>query len=449
MLHKRDKSPKRKGKAIGMSAGWQFTANNYSLEDVRQLKAIARGKANAVVYMIFGKEVGEKGTKHLQGYVHFATRKRFSTVQKLMGLSKKPHLEAIRGTPEENRKYCSKDGDFWEYGELPDYEPGKRNDLLEYKAKIDGGASVDALARHDENFGCFVRYARNLSRYEDSLAGPRNFKSQVVVFFGDPGTFKSFSASRFKDSYEVVRPAGKHQPAWFDGYVPRDHTTVCFDDFYGWMPFHNVLQICDRYQCRVQAKGATKQFRPCFVVFTSNNHPQQWYREETFLRYAALERRIDQLYEHILVEAGNDALGTQPGDVVIRVHKGHGQLHPLWQYMNPIGPEEDRAYRLDMPLLQDDELDTSPTLETLLDVYALGLEAGVITRPQVVQPDAVPEDGSQGDITPSQQNFLDVVGYSPSHELEDGDPSSEDLDGASLSADDSDDSGSDGDDSSM
>lgn len=419
-----------------MSAGWVFTVNNYCKKDVRTLKYLAEAKGNSVAYMIFGKEKGEKGTPHLQGYVHYQTRKRFSTVKKMLDLSTKPHLEALRGTPQQASDYCKKESDYWEHGELPeDAGQGKRNDLMEIKHKIDGGDTVDSLGRDDDHFGSYVRYARNLSRYEDSLAGPRTFKSQVVVFYGDPGTFKSFSANRFKDSYEVVRPSGKNQPVWFDGYIPREHTTVCFDDFYGWMPFHNLLQLCDRYQCRVQAKGATKQFRPSFVVFTSNTHPQQWYNEPS-LRYAALERRIDQLYEHFVADAASDGLGYVAGDILIRVHKGYDQLHPLYKYMAKL---DDGLYKLDMPLMRADELETQLSLETLLEIYELGLQEGFITRPQLVEESA----GSEEEIEPSpgtpkeQRERYARLGPDGSY--------SEDLDGSEIEEDAASDSGSDGD----
>lgn len=289
MPNKRDASPKRtKPARDSMSAGWVYTLNNYAKADVRNIKALSAVRGNKVRYSVFGYEVGESGTPHLQGYIHFETRKRFSTIRNL--LHDRVHLEPLAGTPKQASDYCKKDGNFWENGELPVLEPGKRNDLIDIKDKIDGGASTDDIARAPEHFANYVRYNRGFRSYEDTLSQPRNFKSQVCVFHGEPGTFKSFSAARYKDCYEVVRPTGKNQPVWFDGYNPREHVSVSFDDFYGWMPFHSLLQICDRYGCRVQVKGGTKQFRPTFVLFTSNAPPSRWYKYDENMRLEALER---------------------------------------------------------------------------------------------------------------------------------------------------------------
>ena len=45
--------------------GWCFTLNNYSVEEEETIR-------NApCAYMLFGRERGDEGTPHLQGYVHF------------------------------------------------------------------------------------------------------------------------------------------------------------------------------------------------------------------------------------------------------------------------------------------------------------------------------------------------------------------------------------------
>ena len=56
---------------------------------------------------IIGKEVGESGTPHLQGFVESSKKFRWSE----FGLPKTIHWEKTKGTRQQNIDYCSKDGE--------------------------------------------------------------------------------------------------------------------------------------------------------------------------------------------------------------------------------------------------------------------------------------------------------------------------------------------------
>lgn len=399
-----------------MSAGYCFTINNYKDKHVKSLKAMTKVGNFGIQYLVFGKEKGKEGTPHLQGYIHFKNRKRFSTVKKMFveNVGAKPHIENLRGTPEQAANYCKKDGEFYEFGEFPEEAGhGKRNDLIEIKKYIDGGHSANDVGRVDEYFGNYIRYHRGFERYEAALVGERTFKSQVVVIYGDPGTLKSYSTSRFRNIYEVVRPSGKNQPVWYDGYNPREHTTVSYDDFYGWMPFHSLLQICDRYGCQVQAKGRAIQFRPGFITFTSNTSPDKWYKYGEGMEYAALERRLDFVAEHRRAEAANDRLGIAIGDIIVTIHKGRGRMHPLYEFMTEL---EDGTWRLEMALpIMDTQMDE----DAIDDLYRDSVQGGLGPVPNP-------------SLSPSQQAFLDIIEVSSSASIdevlesggEESDPSS-------------------------
>jgi len=79
---------------------WCFTVNNYTEDDIRKAKNLP------CKYIIFGKEVGESGTPHLQGYVQLAKRTRLTGVKKL--INNQVHWEPAKGTPQQNIEYCSK-----------------------------------------------------------------------------------------------------------------------------------------------------------------------------------------------------------------------------------------------------------------------------------------------------------------------------------------------------
>ncbi|QSX73076.1 replication-associated protein [Delphin virus 1] len=85
---------------------WIFTLNNYSEENVKHIKQYFND--DRCTYAIVGKEIGESGTPHLQGYVHLKKAVRFTALKKVLP---KAHWEAARGSDTDNQKYCSKDGD--------------------------------------------------------------------------------------------------------------------------------------------------------------------------------------------------------------------------------------------------------------------------------------------------------------------------------------------------
>lgn len=79
-----------------------FTKNNYSSEDVEALL-----KEPKFSYIVFGKETGESGTPHLQGYAEFHKLSKYSPIAKKHSMA----CFATRGTQLEAITYCKKDGD--------------------------------------------------------------------------------------------------------------------------------------------------------------------------------------------------------------------------------------------------------------------------------------------------------------------------------------------------
>jgi len=89
---------------------WQFTINNYTNDDLEEVEIVS-AQCN---YLVYGKEVGENGTPHLQGMLQLKKKKRFSQMKKLL---RRAHFEQCRN-PAMLARYCKKDGDFVEYGRL-------------------------------------------------------------------------------------------------------------------------------------------------------------------------------------------------------------------------------------------------------------------------------------------------------------------------------------------
>lgn len=107
------------------STRWCFTHNNYSEDDEQLISAFF---AVDCKYGVFGREVGDSGTPHLQGFfvLDCTGSRSFDWVRNRFPVAG-VHLEAARGTTKAAAAYCKKDGDYVELGEAS--EPGRRNDL--------------------------------------------------------------------------------------------------------------------------------------------------------------------------------------------------------------------------------------------------------------------------------------------------------------------------------
>lgn len=134
---------------------WCFTINNYT--DAEQLSL--RNAGDTFSYLVFGREVGESNTPHLQGFFILATKLRLRQVKQLAGLGR-AHLEVSRGTPQEASQYCKKDGDFEEYGSLPACQ-GSRTDFERLKEWIKSQDIAPSRSDLAENFPSLYGRYRN------------------------------------------------------------------------------------------------------------------------------------------------------------------------------------------------------------------------------------------------------------------------------------------------
>lgn len=272
------------------SKRWCFTINNPTEEDLLGLISIGEDQ-ELCSYLIFAEEKGESGTRHYQGYVEFVERVRFNTAKG--HISERCHLEVARGTPEENIKYCSKEGQPAIYG-TPAYRgsQGKRSDLLEVQQKIREGATEREIA--DNYFTKWVIYRRSFETYRSLLAQPRTYKSYTTVYFGRTGVGKTRRVHEQEnpaDLYTLVDTTGK----WFDGYTGQ--TAVLIDDFASGIEFRFLLRLLDRYPMQVPVKGGFTNWIPARIYITSNLSPTDWYPMMSESLKEPLYRRLDNVVE--------------------------------------------------------------------------------------------------------------------------------------------------------
>jgi hypothetical protein len=137
---------------------WCFTLNNYTIEDE---KRIQQQKDCPGVYCVYGREVGDSGTKHLQGFISFPTRKRMSYLVKHIGQAHYSMARMISNSIQ----YCKKDGDFVEFGEPPpDKHQGQRNDIERFKEAVKNGLT-DLKQIREEHSKFYARHEKFVIAY--------------------------------------------------------------------------------------------------------------------------------------------------------------------------------------------------------------------------------------------------------------------------------------------
>lgn len=244
-----------------------FTLNNYTKEEYESILKIK------CKYLIVGKEKGESGTPHLQGYVYFANAKTFSAVKK--AISKRAHIEKAEGTALQNRKYCSKDKDYVEIGEIP--KQGSRNDLSQIKENCENNIKIKKQLK--DNHICNyqqLKFAEGLMKYYEVS---RNWKPVINWYYGATGTGKTRRA--YEEALSMAGDVDNIYFAmdtcqWFDGYDGEEY--IIIDDIRkDFAKFHTLLKLFDRYPYRVQTKGSTRQFLSKVIWVTCPYSPQVLY----------------------------------------------------------------------------------------------------------------------------------------------------------------------------
>jgi len=165
------------------AARWVFTINNPSDNDGRLVSDFL--SSGNVTYGVVGRETGASGTPHLQGFVILRSPQRRSYLRNR--ICPRGHYERANGTSHQAATYCKKDGDFDEYGTLPERQ-GNRSDLDEVLAWVDEFTTTNGrppaspdIAKHHPR--AYLKYPRL-----QALASHR--APQRRLEFGEPNEWQ-------------------------------------------------------------------------------------------------------------------------------------------------------------------------------------------------------------------------------------------------------------------
>ena len=240
---------------MSRARGWTLTINNWVEDDMVNFT----NEAETAEYAVVGKEVGEQGTPHLQGYIYFKNARSFKSIKKAFPNA---HIEVAKGNAQQNQKYCTKGENYIEYGMCP--MQGKRTDIDEVRDLIKDTNSMAKVVEIASSYQA-AKMGEMILKYNEPKRpyGPR----EVIWHWGDTGTGKTYTV--YTEHPDVFCPLSFK---WWDGY--DGEKVVLLDDIRGdYCKFHEILMLTGERPFRVETKGGSRQAVYDKIYITSPYHP--------------------------------------------------------------------------------------------------------------------------------------------------------------------------------
>lgn len=271
-------------------------------------------------YSIFAEEIGEGGTPHLQGYICFKKKKKFTVVKKMLP---RANLQVKNGTVAQAIAYCKKgtqpkeewsqlkeagpnygkDAEYVEWGEVPEEQTAKghKESLARYqdtvtKAKEDrlDEISADHLLKYYKTIKSIREDTKNKVLPKDLEWSRQLGNTPNLWIYGPTGTGKSTLARRSVIGSWYYKMNNK----WWQDYNGEE--TVIIEDIgrtHEWMG--DFLKIWgDKYAFRAECKYGSVVLRPQVIIVTSNYHPKDLWPDENV--YLPLLERFKLIYKQKL-----------------------------------------------------------------------------------------------------------------------------------------------------
>lgn len=261
-----------------------FTLNNYEKNDETRIAMLG------AKYYVYGRESGESGTPHLQGYLHFKNARTMkSMIKKLPGA----HIEVRRGSHDQAREYCIKDGDFVEVGDPPQKNGGSSMQERALRNKRLRETDICELVESgDISIRCvpILKKARMILDQEGTAFQAEGTRG--IWIYGPPGTGKSHAARHdYGDAYFI-----KQQNKWWDGYTGEK--VVVLDDLDTNVLGHYLKIWADKWSCTGEIKGGTVQLQHETFIVTSNYTIEELWPEDLQMQ-RAINRRFKKIQKLI------------------------------------------------------------------------------------------------------------------------------------------------------
>jgi hypothetical protein len=283
------------------SSRYIFTIHNYSKEELKSFHQLAQALAKHR-FIAYGLEVApDTGTPHIQGYIELNQSQRFTFLHNYFNIKRngkklKFHVEIANGTAEQNKKYSSKEGNYFEFGEPA--TQGARSDLKEIKKLLRENPNdlVNIIEEHGNNYQQ-IRFAETLQPYFLGERDPE--KPPVVIWiFGSTGIGKTSLV------YETFKPENICSVSSYKWLGTRYYQQECLlmDDFRADdLPFNTLLKLTDRFPFTLERKGGHVPLNSPFIIFTSPRAIRYTY-QNSGEKVEQLLRRVKEINLDLIID---------------------------------------------------------------------------------------------------------------------------------------------------
>lgn len=265
---------------------WDITLNNYKESDIKWLDSLEVNR------MVVTEEVGDAGTKHLQGRMTFKRAYRLSGLKKL---NSRAHWEIT--ICKEDFNYPLKVDSIVVINKNNSNQ-GHRTDLDNIKEDIKNGKSVEDIIM--EKPVIYHQYGRTLEKIEDicNRSKIRKDMTEGIWIYGKTGVGKSHLA--FADYDPEKCYLWVNDNGWWDGYKGQD--TVIMNDYRGEIPYNSLLQLIDKWPMKVRRRNREPMpFVSKKIIITSSLKPEEIYKHRSD------EDSIEQLLRRLkIVKLGSE-----------------------------------------------------------------------------------------------------------------------------------------------
>lgn len=285
---------------LSQSRKWCLTINNPVEHGYPQDRIIDLiNSFKSVTYWCLCDEIGgQEHTYHTHIYIYRKSPIKFKQLKDKFPVA---HIEAAKGTHEENRDYCRKEGaylgtekettnlrdTFQESGECPEEHQGSRTDLNDLYDYIKAGMSDYEILEINPNYMKrldTIEKVRQTVKFEEFKHKIREL--DVYYRYGPTGSGKSSGILNNFGFENVYRITDNQHP--FDAYAGQD--VIVFEEFYSnkWR-LSDMLNYLDVYPLMLPCRYMNKQACYTKVYINSNiplqdqykeiqdRHPESWY----------------------------------------------------------------------------------------------------------------------------------------------------------------------------